>query len=217
MEDGVVVVAGLDVGEEVGRLGRLLGVEFEGDDAVVGGELDHGVSCGGFSFPAALDRFDEDRRGRDVPVGPALRSAPGDFLDHVEPLRDLAEHGITPVRRGMVKEAVVNEVDEELRGGRIRIAGARHGDGAGSFFRPFLASLGSAAGLLLHVGGEAAALDHEARNHAMEQGAVEETVLGILEEILYRFRRLVGIQLEGQVPCEVLTSILGVGGMRGEG
>jgi hypothetical protein len=34
MEDRVVVMAGLDVGEEVGgALGRLLGVEFDGDGA----------------------------------------------------------------------------------------------------------------------------------------------------------------------------------------
>ena len=42
MEDGVVVMAGLDVGDEVlDRLGRLLGVEFQGDGAVVGVQFDH--------------------------------------------------------------------------------------------------------------------------------------------------------------------------------
>jgi glycosyltransferase A (GT-A) superfamily protein (DUF2064 family) len=43
VENGAVVMAGGDVGEEVGdRLRRLLGVQIEQHDAVVGGEFDHG-------------------------------------------------------------------------------------------------------------------------------------------------------------------------------
>ena len=42
VENRVVVVAGLDVGEEVGdRLRGFFGVEVKDDDALVGGEFDH--------------------------------------------------------------------------------------------------------------------------------------------------------------------------------
>jgi hypothetical protein len=55
LENRVVVVAGLDIGEEVGgAIGRLLGIEFDGDGAEIGGELDHGVSsCEVIWLPAA--------------------------------------------------------------------------------------------------------------------------------------------------------------------
>ena len=50
MEDRVVVVALVHIGQEVlDRLGRLVGVEFEGDDAVVGDvQFDLGVAHGMF-------------------------------------------------------------------------------------------------------------------------------------------------------------------------
>ena len=48
-----------------------------------------------------------------------------------------AEDGIAVALRGFVfevEECIVGSVDEELAGGGIRIAGARHGDGADSVF-----------------------------------------------------------------------------------
>lgn len=48
-----------------------------------------------------------------------------------------AENGIAVALRGFVfevEECIVGSVDEELAGGGIRIAGARHGDGADSVF-----------------------------------------------------------------------------------
>jgi hypothetical protein len=67
VEDGVVVVAGFDVGDEVGdRLRGLFGIQFEGDDAVVGGEFDHvGLSL---FFGDDLDVLDDDRGRRNVLV-----------------------------------------------------------------------------------------------------------------------------------------------------
>src|SRR6218665_1724057 len=42
---------------------------------------------------------------------------------------DLAKHGVAmAIGVGGVEHGVVLHIDEELRGGRIRIAGARHGD-----------------------------------------------------------------------------------------
>jgi hypothetical protein len=87
-----------------------------------------------------------------------------------------------------------------------------------SFFSPFLASfwIGAAGGLLLHLGGEAAALDHEARNHAVEHRTVVEIVLRILQEVLHRFRRLVLIQFDADGSQRGLDFKLGVGGERGD-
>jgi hypothetical protein len=88
VEDRVVVVAGLDVGEEVGGALRcLFGVEFEGDDAVVGGELDHFVFLWGYFFcrqqldrtrsrPASSVRRDAVRHSRLAPWRSSARLDP---------------------------------------------------------------------------------------------------------------------------------------------
>jgi hypothetical protein len=63
-------------------------------------------------------------------------------LDH------LAEHGIAPALAGgsgVVQEAVVHGVDEELGGGAVRIAGGAMAMVYLSFFRPFLASFSMGA------------------------------------------------------------------------
>src|SRR5512146_3189706 len=56
----------------------------------------------------------------------------GDGIDHFLAFDYLAEHAVAPaVLTGIVEEAVVLHVDEELCSGGMRIAGARHGDGVG--------------------------------------------------------------------------------------
>ena len=60
------------------------------------------------------------------------------------PLDDLAEHGVAVAvaRVRGVEEGVVVDVDEELRGRRVRVAGARHRDACrAAFFRPLRALL----------------------------------------------------------------------------
>ena len=137
MEDGVVVVPASDVGEEVlDRLRRLVGVEFEGDDAVVGVQFDHVCSLICLEMTAKRDSMTtgcsghvSGENGPPAPVGVL-----GDLLDDVHALDDLAEHGVAVAGRRRVAEVehvVVGHVDEELRGRRMRIGGARHGDGAG--------------------------------------------------------------------------------------
>ena len=66
------------------------------------------------------------------------------------------------------------------------------------FFRPLVASflIGALFFFWRHVGEHAAALDHEARDHAMEDQPVEEAIIDIGEEILDGDRRLGGIQFE---------------------
>ena len=68
-------------------------------------------------------------------------------------------------------------VDEELAGRRVRDRGPRHGDGAAVFVRPLPDSLRIGArcpSLLPQLLVEAAALDHEAGDHPVEDQAVEE-------------------------------------------
>jgi len=52
---------------------------------------------------------------------------------------------------------------------------------------------------LVHVGVHAAALDHEAGDHAVEDRAVEVAVLGVLEEIRGADRRPVGVELHDEI------------------
>src|SRR5690606_16901107 len=55
-----------------------------------------------------------------------------DLVDHVGAFGDLAEHGVAPAvggGGGEIQEIVVGDVDEELRGSRMRVAGAGHGHG----------------------------------------------------------------------------------------
>ena len=65
-----------------------------------------------------------------------------------------------------------------------------------SFFSPFDDSflIGGllALALVLHVGGQAAALDHEAGDHAVEDRAVVVAGVHVGEEVLDRLRGLVG-------------------------
>jgi hypothetical protein len=65
------------------------------------------------------------------------------------------------------------------------------------FCRPLLASfLIGPWFLLLHLVSETAALDHEARDHAVENRVVVETAVDVLQEILGTDRRLDGVQLD---------------------
>src|SRR5690554_216636 len=66
-----------------------------------------------------------------------------DLLDHIHALGHLAEYGVAPALGGLggvVEEAVVSHVDEELGAGRVRVHGAGHGDGADGVADAVLAS-----------------------------------------------------------------------------
>ena len=61
MENRVVVMACLDVGNEIGdRLRGLFSIEFKGDDAMIGGEFDH--CCLALFFGNDFDALNRDRR-----------------------------------------------------------------------------------------------------------------------------------------------------------
>ena len=133
--------------------------------------------------------FDHDVVNRHVTVE-AVRGGgnAGDFIDDVLAGRDLAEDGVAPtlrVRSRVVQEVVVDDVDEEL--GRRGVRGGRTGHGDGVLV--VLETVGGfvfdrgAGGLLLHASFEAAALDHEALDDAMEDRAVVEAVADVLFEV----------------------------------
>ena len=145
-----------------------------------------------------LDRdglLDHDVLDRHVVVEALAAGLHGlDLVDHVVAVDDLAEHRVAPALRrgrGVVEEAVVGDVDEELRGRRMRRAGARHRHACScSFFRPLLASFCDRriGRLLLHAGLEAAALDHEAGDDAVEHGVVVVALVHVGEEVRDRLR-----------------------------
>jgi hypothetical protein len=68
-----------------------------------------------------------------------------------------------------------------------------------SFFRPLLASfsIGRVGGLLAHAGLHAAALDHEAVDDAVEDGAVVVALLHVGQEVGDRLGRLGLVEFEG--------------------
>lgn len=104
-----------------------------------------------------------------------------------------AEDGIAVALRGFVfevEECVVGGVDEELAGSGIRIAGARHGDGADGVFQAVVRFVvdGFICGFLGKVCGKAAALNHKAVDHAVENGVVVKAFARVADEVGDGFR-----------------------------
>ena len=67
----------------------------------------------------------------------------------------------------------------------MRVAGARHRQGTAQVFQAVVGFVGDrfAGGFFFHAGGHAAALDDEAGDDAVEDGAVVEAVFGVLLEV----------------------------------
>ena len=81
----------------------------------------------------------------------------------------------------------------------MRVAGARHGEGAAYVFTPVVGLVldGRTGGFFLHhIGAHAAALNHEAVDHPVEHGVGVEAVRAVLLEIFRRFRRV--FEVEGE-------------------
>ena len=74
----------------------------------------------------------------------------------------------------MIKEIVVDRIDEKLGGGAVWFGSACHGDGTAFVFQPVVRLVldGLAGGLSLHIGCESAALNHESGDHPVEYHAV---------------------------------------------
>ena len=124
----------------------------------------------------------------------------GDRVDHVRAGHDLAEDGVTPALRrggGVVEEVVVHHVDEELRRGGVRIHRAGHGDRVAVVLKTVggLVLDRRVRFLLVHAREETAALDHEARDDAVEDGAVIEALARQGDKVADGVRRNLGVQL----------------------
>ena len=122
------------------------------------------------------DRLDAHLVARTVAgAGVELR----DRVDDVHPGRDPPEDGVLAVEPG----AGVGGDDEELRAVRVR-AGVRHREHAALDLVLVLLVLELVAGAAGAGAGRVAALDHEVRDHAVEDDAVVEAVAGELREVL---------------------------------
>src|SRR5689334_19071218 len=112
-------------------------------------------------------------------------------LDAVDDIRtgdDAAEHAITPTLRArplVIEKRVVGDVDEELRARRMWIGRARHCDRVALVLESVrgLVRDRRTRGLLSHAGREAAALNHEAVDDAVEDGVVVMAVADVLKKI----------------------------------
>ena len=125
------------------------------------------------------------------------------LLDDVHAGDDAAEHGVAELVgriAAMIERVIVGEVDVELRGRAAQRARPRHRDGAALVAQAvgrLVLYWRMASGLLVEIRGVAAALNHVAGDHAMEDRAGVEPFLHILQKVLYRCRRLLLEQLDG--------------------
>ena len=150
---------------------------------------------------ASLDGVDRDRLERLVaPVALDRR----DPVDDVLSRGDLSEHGVLPVEPGRRFRGD----DEELGAVRVRPR-IRHRERAALdlvVVELVLEGVPGAAG----AGAErTSGLDHEVRDHAVEDQPVVEPVRRELSEVVYRLRRVVGIELHLDVAFAGLESRLG--------
>jgi len=153
-------------------------------------------------FADDLSLFNHHRHDRHVLVKALGHGGHGlDGVDHFLALHHLAEHGIAPalgIFGGVIQEGVVGHVDEKLGRGRMGLAGAGHGDGIGLVLEAVVGFVGDGGvgGLFLEVFVHAAALDHEAVDHAVEHRAVIMAGLDVGQKVFNRDRRLFLIQLQ---------------------
>ena len=124
-----------------------------------------------------------------------------DLVDNIHAFNHLAKHAVAPALAGfagVVQELVVFDVDEKLRGGRVRVHGSGHGNGAGLVAQTVIGLVfnGHSGGLLHHAWLKTTALNHETINDPVENSSVEVTALHILQEVCDGFGRFFGIQFQ---------------------
>ena len=102
----------------------------------------------------------------------------------------------------MVQEAVISYVDEELGGSRMRLHGARHGNGVLVVRQAVVSLVLDAWALvffLFHARLETAALHHEVTDHAVENGVFVVAGVHVLDEVGNGDRCFLGVQLDDDV------------------
>ena len=164
------------------------------------------------SRPAVAERCAETithvLEGRVLIALPAPGLDGGDLVDDVHPLGDAPEDGVAEIARAVVEEGVVGEVDEELRGGAVDLAGARHGERAALVLQAVLRLVADRRmrALVAELRIEPAALDDEARHDAVKDRAVEMPLIDVAQKILHAERRLLGEELHRERAVRGLES-----------
>ena len=131
--------------------------------------------------------------------------AGGDCFDFVHDLHafdDFSKNSVAvTIGAWSIEHGVVNGVDEELRGGGIRITSAGHGYGATVIFQSVFRFIGNA--LARGFFDEAAlfrskstALNHEVADDAVKDSVIEVFLFDVAEEILYGNRRFFLVELD---------------------
>ena len=123
------------------------------------------------------------------------------MIDDIGAGNHAAEDAVAPavgVRGPVIEKSVVGDIDEELRGGGMRVGGARHGNGVALVLEPVLRFVfdRGLSRLLLEVWRKSAALDHESVDDAMEHRVVEMPSADIFEKVGDGFGCLRGIELD---------------------
>ena len=142
---------------------------------------------------------DDGRLGNVVVPADAAGFNACDGVQNVKAVGQLAKAGVLRVKVGRV---LVH--DEELRGSRVGIGGARHGKNAARMLQIVLhkavgdkLTANGVCGFLLEAFVKAAALNHKALDDAVEDDAAVEAGLNQGQKVLYGGGCLIGIKLCG--------------------
>ncbi len=109
----------------------------------------------------------------------------GDSIHYVHAIGYLAEYRIAPTLRSFaakIQKRIIGVVNEELRRGRMWIAGACHSQRASIILQAvvgFVLYRRTFVGFIFHVGRDTATLDHEIWYHAVENSIDEVPVIDI--------------------------------------
>src|ERR1700722_15112113 len=144
----------------------------------------------------------DDRVDRNiVEAAPPAGLDRGDLVDHVHAVGNAGEHGVAEVAARGIEKIVVLQIDEKLRGRAVDVVGARHGERAAFVLEAVVRLVldGRLRALLRHVFGEASALDDEAGHDAVKDGAVEEAIVDIAQEIGNGQRGILLEELDGEI------------------
>src|ERR1700734_4419843 len=124
----------------------------------------------------------DDRLDRDiVETAPPAGLHRGNLVDDIHAFGHARENGVAEIASRVIEKIVVLQIHEELRGCAVYVIGARHGERAALVLEAVVRLvLDRRLRLLLgHVFGEAATLDDEAGNDAVEDCLVEEFVVDV--------------------------------------
>ncbi|MNT64193.1 hypothetical protein D3C72_2020680 [compost metagenome] len=103
----------------------------------------------------------------------------------------------------MIQEGVIRHVQEELAGSTVFIGGTRHRNSATQVTQAIIRFVldRCLGGFLLHIGSKAAALNHKARDHAVENSVVVVAAVHVVDEVLGGNRSLLTVERQFDIPC----------------